>query len=119
MVQKQISQKERKDKGGEFKIPDFDEDAYIRTTGKGVRIATFAFLYGIAMAVVSRMVWGFWGYPPAFIIGLFAIVLQMSYLNKKEEMTPMDWFSSGALYILTWICFWILFTNPPFDALLP
>jgi 4-hydroxybenzoate polyprenyltransferase len=114
MVQKQKQQKERKDKSGEFRIPDFDEDRYIKDTGRGLRIATFAFLYGIVIAFVSRVLWGFWGYPPAFIIGLFAIVLQIAYFRRREEMKPMDWFSSGALYVLTWLGFWILFTNPPF-----
>jgi hypothetical protein len=116
MVQKQKEQKERKDKGGEFKIPDFDEDKYIQDTGRGLRIAAFAFLYGIVIAFISRVLCGFWGYPPAFILGLFAIILQIIYLGRREEMKPMDWFSSGALYVLTWICFWILFTNPPFPS---
>jgi len=76
--------------------------------------SNFSFLLGLAMSVVSRIIWQFVGYPPAFIIGVFAIAILVALLRNRFEMKAMDWLSSGGVYALTWISFWLLLTNPPF-----
>ena len=100
------------------KLPEFNEEKYVNDTIKGAKISILSFLYGIVVAVLSRLVWGTYaspeGYPPAFILGIFAIVPLIAYLKNKQQMKTMDWFSSGALYFLTWMAFWIIFVNPPF-----
>jgi uncharacterized membrane protein AbrB (regulator of aidB expression) len=93
---------------------EFDEAKFVEETEKGTKITIFSFLLGIAMSVVSRIIWQFVGYPPAFITGVFAIAILVALLRNRFEMKAMDWLSSGGVYVLTWISFWLLLTNPPF-----
>jgi hypothetical protein len=97
-----------------LEVPEFDEEQFVRDTRKGSLVSLLSFGFGIIMAAVSRFIRDFASFPPAFIVGLFAIVLLVLFLNRRYEMKAMDWFSAGGIYALTWMCFWILFTNPPF-----
>ncbi|MDY6985050.1 MAG: hypothetical protein SVE93_01405 [Candidatus Thermoplasmatota archaeon] len=98
-----------------LEVPEFDEKQFYNDTKKGTFVALMSFGFGLLMSAVSEVVHYFAGFPPAFIIGLFAIALLMTILKSRYNMKAMDWFSAGGVYMLTWICFWVLFTNPPFQ----
>jgi hypothetical protein len=103
-------------KSDELEVPEFDERQFVEDTKKGSYLALMSLGFGILMAVVSEAINRLTlQFPLAFIIGLFAIAILIIILRPKYDMKPMDWFSSGGIYVLTWICFWILFTNPPFS----
>jgi len=97
-----------------LEVPEFDEEQFVSDTRKSSFVALASFGSGFIMAIVSRFIRDLIGYEPAFIIGLFAIALPVLFLNRRYEMKAMDWFSAGGVYVLTWICFWVFFTNPPF-----
>jgi len=106
-----------------FKLPKFDEEAFLKKERRNIKTTFISFLFGILMALVC---FGFWA-----LIGknglrwelvlLVAVVnaafLKYIFLKFNVDLTgfsKMNWFSSFAIYFATWLIVFIIIANPPF-----
>ena len=119
--------KRRKEKDEEeesdFKIPKFDEKAFITKEKEKIRATVLSFLFGI---VISFITFGFWmllvdnplQWGLVFLFGLFnASWLRYIFVRFKIEESILErkgQFSSYMIYFLTWLFVLIVLVNPPF-----
>lgn len=111
-----------KDEEYEFKMPDFDEDAFIHKEMVSFRTTSILFVWGIIAALAS---WGIYeamdGAKGAWWIGLaimavFAYLLRFIYPALKVDIRHFgrrEWFGTFFLIFFAWLAFFILFINPP------
>lgn len=113
------------DKNGEdyeFKMPDFDEDAFIHKEMVSFRTTSILFVWGIIAALIS---WGIYeamdGAKSAWWIGLvimavFSYLLRFIYTALKVDIRHFgrrEWFGTFFLMFFSWLAFFILLVNPP------
>ncbi|MEM0492448.1 MAG: hypothetical protein QXS02_00595 [Candidatus Thermoplasmatota archaeon] len=111
------------DDGYEFKIPKFDVEKYISRERRNIKTTLISFLLGVLLALVS---FGFWvllkghflRWELVLIVGIFnATWLKYLFLKLNIDLSDFgrkEWFTSYAIYFLTWLLVFIVLVNPPF-----
>jgi hypothetical protein len=110
-----------KDDGYEFKLPEFDEKAFVRREVLSARAAFVAVGIGAVAGVVSALVWfalprAYWwlGFLP--ILGAaFGLRRVLAGLGYPEDVTAFRAaFGSMTMVFFTGLAVWILGVNLPF-----
>lgn len=110
--------KEKEEEGYEFKIPEFDEEEYLR---KEVRDAKSLFITIGYAAVIGIISFGltFVDLALAVLVGFIAVVfLRHIYPMIGIDTTLIEkkqWAGNIIMYLFTWLAIWILLSNPPFS----
>jgi hypothetical protein len=107
-----------------FKIPKFDEEAFVKRERRNIKTTFLAFLFGCLMALVCFGFWALMGnetnfrWPLILLVGIAnAAFLRYIFLRLNIDLTDFsrrNWFSTYGIYFFTWLLVFIVFTNPPF-----
>jgi hypothetical protein len=117
MAKKRKRQKEEEEVY-EFKMPEFDEEEYLRKELRDTKTLYITFAYGVAIAFVS---FGFSFFDPAIgaLFGFLGIIfLRHIYTLIKVDTSLLEkkqWATNIIFYLFTWLLVWIILTNPPFS----
>ena len=120
--------KRRKEKDEEedkpFKIPKFDEEAFLKKERRNIKASFLSFLFGLLMALICFGFWALMGkeFGLRWVLILLvafanAIFLRQIFLRLKVDLTDFgrkNWFGSYAIYFFTWLIVLIVLVNPPF-----
>lgn len=120
--------KRRKDPDAEdedkpFKMPKFDEKAFLKRERRNIKITFITFLFACVMAVIC---FGFWvlldgsefRWPLVLMVGIFNasflryILLRLNF--DLSELTKKNWFTNYAVYLCVLLIVLIVLVNPPF-----
>jgi hypothetical protein len=102
----------------EFKMPEFDEEEYLRKELRDTKTLYITFAYAVVIAFVS---FGFSFFDPAIgaLFGFLGIIfLRHIYQLIRVDTTLLEkkqWATNIIFYIFTWLLVWIILTNPPFS----
>ena len=110
--------KEKEEGGYEFKMPEFDEEEYLKKEVRDARALFVTFGYAVTIGLVSfglTLV----DIALAALVGFIAIVfLRHIYSLVGVDTTSLEkkqWGGNIIMYIFTWLAVWILLSNPPFS----
>jgi len=120
--------KRRKENGEEeedkpFKMPTFDEAAFLKRERRNIKTTFISFLFGCLMALICFCFWALIGKNDmrwwlVFLVGIVnASFLKFIFLKLNIDLADfrkMNWFSSFAIYFFTWLIVFIVIINPPF-----
>jgi hypothetical protein len=110
--------KEKVEQGYEFKVPEFDEEEYLRKEVRDSKALFVTFGYAVLIGVVSFGL-SFFDIALAALVGFIAIVfLRHLYPLVKVDTTKLEkkqWAGNIIMYLFAWLAVWILLTNPPFS----
>ncbi|KYK24122.1 hypothetical protein AYK21_01760 [Thermoplasmatales archaeon SG8-52-2] len=120
--------KRRKEKDEEeekpFKLPKFDEEAFLKRERRNIKATFISFLFGFLMALVCFGFWALMGRENPFrweLVLLVAVVdaVFLRYILVRfgidlSDFQRKNWFGSYATYFVTWLIILIVLTNPPF-----
>jgi len=119
--------KRRKEKDEEedkpFKMPKFDEEAFLKRERRNVKTTVVSFFFGILLALVCFGFWAAMGkhefrWPLVLLVGVInAAFLKYIYERLNFDLTDFarkNWFGSYAIYFFTWLIVFIVLVNPPF-----
>jgi len=124
MAKKRKEKDEDEDKP--FKLPKFDEEAFLKRERKNIKATVIAFLFGCLMALICFAFWALMSsagqsslkWPLVFLLCISsAVFLRHIYLRihlDTSDFTKKNWFTSYAIYIFTWLIVLIILVNPPF-----
>lgn len=114
--------RKEKEEEYEFKLPEFDEEAYIKKEKRNIKVNFISFFFGILIGLVSQFLWK--GMTPSvrwpliLLLGLFSasfiryilirLNIDVSDFGKKE------WLGNFFVYFFTWLTVLIILLNPPF-----
>ena len=118
--------KRRKEKDEEeekpFKMPKFDEEAFLKKEKRNIKSTFISFLFGIFMALICFGFWVLIGNNPfrwelILLVGLVnAIFLRQIFVRLNLDLTDFgrkNWFGSYAIYFISWLVVLIVLVNPP------
>ena len=123
---KRRKEKDEKDEDKPFKIPKFDEQAFLKKERRNIKALFIAFFFGCLVALIS---FGFWAlmsgsgetnlrWPLVLIFGIFtASFIRYIYLRLNLDVshfTKKNWFTTYAIYFFAWLIVLIVLVNPPF-----
>jgi hypothetical protein len=106
-----------------FKLPKFDEEAFLKKERRNIKATFIAFLFGVLMALIC---FGFYALmspnDPRWILVLLVAIFSASFIRyiydrihlDMTDFTRRNWFSSFAIYLFTWMIILIVLVNPPF-----
>lgn len=106
----------------EFKIPEFDEEEFMKREKRKAKTTFISFSFGILMGIITHFLWINLNesirWPLCFLlaiasIGFMAKILQILKIDI-EKFSKKEWFGSIAFYFFTWLAIFILSINPPF-----
>jgi hypothetical protein len=107
-----------------FKLPKFDEQAYLKRERINIKATFIAFLFGILMAFVCFGFWALMGSSsglrwPLVLLVCIADAAFIKYLFLRvnldlTDFTKKNWFVTYAVYFFTWLLIFIVLVNPPF-----
>jgi hypothetical protein len=110
--------KKEKEEGYEFKMPEFDEEEYLKKEVRDAKTIFVTFVYAALIAIASFGL-TFVDVALAVLVGFIGIVflrhiypligVDTSLLEKKQ------WAGNIIMYLFAWLAIWILLTNPPFS----
>jgi hypothetical protein len=119
--------KRRKEKDEEeekpFKIPKFDEEAFLKREKRNIKATIISFLFGILMALICFGFWALMGkndlrWPLVLLVAVAnAAFLKIIFTRVNIDLTDFgrkNWFGSYAIYFITWLIVFIVLVNPPF-----
>ncbi len=120
--------KRRKEKDEEeekpFKLPKFDEEAFLKRERRNIKATFISFLFGLLMAFICFAFWALMGSENALrweLVLLVAVVnaVFLRYIFVRFDIDLSDfqrknWFGSYATYFVTWLIVLIVLVNPPF-----
>ncbi len=120
--------KRRKEKDEEeekpFKLPKFDEEAFLKRERRNIKATFISFLFGFLMALICFGFWALMGRENALrweLVLLVAVVdaafLKYILIRFGLDLTDFqrkNWFGSFATYFVTWLIVLIVLVNPPF-----
>ena len=119
--------KRRKEKDEEeekpFKIPKFDEEAFLKREKRNIKATFISFLFGILMALICFGFWALMGkndlrWPLVLLVAVAnAAFLRVIFMRMNIDLTDFgrkNWFGSYAIYFITWLIVFIVLVNPPF-----
>jgi len=114
-----MAKKRRKEEEEEFKLPDFDETAFLRKEITGAKMILLVILLAIIAAVISYFLTLAGIAVVAFFAGL-AVVLLLKYIPKvfgvdTSKLEKKDWLGYGSTYFFAWLAIWVLVMNMPFS----
>jgi len=107
----------------DFKIPEFNEEAFVKRERRNIKITVISFVFGIFIALISL---GFWALLSGqglrwlliLMVGiLMAPWLRYIFLRLNIDFTDFgkkNWFTTYATYFFTWLIVLIILCNPPF-----
>jgi len=119
--------KRRKEKDEEedkpFKIPKFDKEKFIKKEKKNIKSTFIAFLFGVFMSFICFGFWVLMGSGtglrwPLVVLVAIASASFVKYIYIKinldtSDFTKKNWFSSYAIYLISWLIVFIMLVNPP------
>ncbi len=106
-----------------FKMPKFDEEAFLKRERRNIKATVVSFFFGILLALVCFGFWAAMGkhefrWPLVLLVGLAnATFLKYIYMRLNFDLTDFarkNWFGSYAVYFFTWLIVFIVLVNPPF-----
>lgn len=110
--------KKEKEEGYEFKMPEFDEEEYLRKEVRDAKTLSVTFVYAALIGIASFSL-TFVDVALAALVGFIAVVflrhiypligVDSALLEKKQ------WAGNIIMYLFTWLAIWILLCNPPFS----
>jgi len=110
--------KKEKEEGYEFKMPEFEEEEYLKKEVRDAKTIFVTFVYAALIAIASFGL-TFVDVALAVLVGFIGIVflrhiypligVDTSLLEKKQ------WAGNIIMYLFAWLAIWILLTNPPFS----
>ena len=119
--------KRRKEKDEEedkpFKLPKFDEEAFLKRERRNIKSTFISFLFGGLMALIC---FGFWAlmdkhdlrWPLVLLVAAInATFLKYIFIRINLDLTDFgrkNWFGSYAIYLLSWLIIFMILVNPPF-----
>ena len=110
--------KEKVEEGYEFKMPEFDEEEYLRKEVRDSKALFVTFIYAVLIGTVSFGL-SHIDVALAVLVGFIAIVfLRHLYPLVNVDTILMEkkqWAGNIIMYIFAWLAVWILLTNPPFS----
>ena len=119
--------KRRKEKDEEeekpFKIPKFDEEAFLKREKRNIKATFISFLFGVLMALVCFGFWALMGkndlrWPLVLLVALAnAAFIKYIFTRINIDLTDFgkkNWLGSYAIYFITWLIIFIVLVNPPF-----
>ncbi len=119
-----MARKKRKEKEPfAFKVPEFDEVAFLKREVEGAKAAmvTLGYAFAVALASWTLTLVGF-----AAVGGLVGFValygLRYLYPFAGIDLSRFDWklwAGNGAIHLFAWFAFWVLLLNPPFLDISP
>jgi len=107
----------------DFKIPEFNEEAFVKRERRNIKVTVISFVFGIIIAFLSL---GFWallsGQDLRWILILMVGILMAPWLRYLLLRLNIDftgfgkkgWFTTYATYFFTWLIVLIILCNPPF-----
>ena len=122
--QKALARRKRKGKESfAFKVPEFDEVAFLKREVEGAKAAMITLGYAFAVALAS---WTLTLVGLALVGGLLGFValygLRYLYPLSGIDLSRFDWklwAGNGAIHLFAWFAFWVLLLNPPFLDVAP
>jgi len=116
---------DKEDEDKPFKMPKFDEEAFVKKERKNIKATFIAFFFACLVALIS---FGFWAlmsgessnlrWPLVLVFGIFtASFIRYIYLRlglDVSHFTKKNWFTTYAIYIFVWLIVLIVLVNPPF-----
>ena len=118
--------KRRKEKDEEedkpFKLPKFDEEAFLKRERRNIKSTFISFLLGALMALICFGFWVLIGDGPfrwelvllvALVNGVFLKQIFMRFRLDISDFTRKNWFGSYAIYFVSWLVIFIVLVNPP------
>ena len=110
--------KEKEEEGYEFKMPEFDEEEYLRKEVRDAKSLFVTIVYAGGIGIISFGL-TFVDLALAALVGFIAIVfLRHIYPMIGVDTTLIEkkqWAGNIIMYIFTWLAIWILLSNPPFS----
>jgi len=119
--------KRRKEKDEEeekpFKLPKFDEEAFIKREKRNIKTTFISFLFGVLMALICFGFWALMGkntlrWELVLLVGIVnAAFLKYIFIRLNIDLTDFarkNWFGSYAVYFISWLIIFIVIVNPPF-----
>lgn len=119
--------KRRKEKDEEeekpFKIPKFDEEAFLKRERRNIKSTYISFFFGCFMALICFGFWVLMGKNPlrwelVLLVGVInAAFLKYIFLRLNLDLTDFgrkNWFGSYAIYFFSWLVIFIVIVNTPF-----
>lgn len=114
--------RKEKEEEYEFKLPEFDEEAFVKKEKRNIKVTFVSFIFGVIIGVVSQFLWK--GMSPSVrwpLILLFGLSLAsfiryiVSRLNiDVSDFGKKEWFGNFFVYFFTWLTTLIILLNPPF-----
>jgi len=107
-----------------FKIPKFDEQAFLKRERRNIKSTIISFLFGCLMALVCFGFWALMGkdfglrWELILLVGVInAVFLRYIFIKLKIDLSDFgrkNWFGSYVTYFFTWFIVLIILVNPPF-----
>lgn len=120
--------KKDNEKDYEFKVPKFDEDAFIHKELTGFHTTSILFVWGILAAIGGWILFRAMGpgqstwYAAILLAALFGIALKWLFPALRADISHYkrrEWLGTGFLFFFTWLAFMILLLNPPVSDFAP
>ena len=111
-----------KEKGYEFKIPEFDEKAFVRKEKRNTKVAFLSFCFALFIAGVSLFLWSGmsapYRWPLILMFGVFMSPFLRYFMIKLNidvsDFGKKEWAGTFFTYFLTWLMVFTILVNPPF-----
>ena len=103
----------------EFKLPEFNEEEFLRKELIGTKVMILTVLLAIAGAIIAYLFTLADVVVVAFFAG-FSLLFLLKYVTKffgvdSSKFERKDWFGHWITYIFAWLAIWILLLNVPFS----
>ena len=99
-----------------FEIPEFDETDFIRKERERAKAIILIFIMGLLTGFLAGYL-QLLGYTDLSVIIMLVVLVFLGkilrFLKVKVSERTSHKFLNGAMYVLTWMLFWIVFLNPP------
>ncbi len=110
--------KEKEEEGYDFKMPEFDEEEYLRKEVRDTKTLLVTFVYAVFIGIVSFSL-TYVDVALALLVGFIAIVfLRHIYPLVRIDTTLLEkkqWAGNIMMYLFAWLAVLILLSNPPFS----
>jgi len=121
MAKRRKEKDEDEDKA--FKLPKFNEEEFLKRERRNIKTTIISFLFGL---LISLITFGFYTLLSGNDVRWYLILLLgiftgswLKYIYTKlkidiSDFTKKNWFSSYAIYLMTWLVLLMVLVNPPF-----
>jgi len=105
----------------EFKLPEFNEEEFIKKERRNTKVAILTFVFGLIIGAISRFLWAGMNesirWPLIFLFALFMIPFFYKIvisIADTTDYTRKNWLTLYGSYLLTWVVVLTILVNPPF-----